>query len=163
MGRVGLDQERIDYLSVRNQDFHGRRIFNAADGKDGQDYVTLNQLNSFQSQIEELSAQVLQLLNTQNVVPTIASNIVTYFQNDLVLTADTAIANTTTTPVPGMILNVRVTLNATAGWTITWGTQYVGVQTEIFNEATDFASFSFYGTADNKWQLLGLPVIRRGS
>lgn len=39
-----FQDKRVDSLSTRDQDFHGRRVKNASDALDQQDYVTLAQL-----------------------------------------------------------------------------------------------------------------------
>jgi hypothetical protein len=46
MGFNKLKFDLLDSIFTKHWDFHGRRIINAGDAKDNQDYVTLKQLNS---------------------------------------------------------------------------------------------------------------------
>jgi hypothetical protein len=50
---INLRSNKVDSLSTQSQNFHGRRITNASDAIDPQDYVTLAQLNAATANIQQ--------------------------------------------------------------------------------------------------------------
>jgi len=49
---MSLRDNKVDFLSTRQQDMKGRRTVNASDAVDLQDYVTLAQLNAVEAEIQ---------------------------------------------------------------------------------------------------------------
>lgn len=60
MANQNLQNSRVDFLSVRDQDLHGRRSRNASDALLDSDYVTLRQLNKVAASIPAQSTAVPQ-------------------------------------------------------------------------------------------------------
>jgi hypothetical protein len=151
-----LRDSKVDLLSTRLIDFHGRRITNASPSVDNYDYVTkkelLDQIASLKDIIDNLKQGNTIIVNTSSGGEYGGGSIAEEF----ILTANTEITSANS-PTAGIILVIKVSQDGTGGWQITWSaTQFhSSTPVDIDVRANTIGLFSFVMLSDNLWHLIG--------
>lgn len=155
MSNTDIRSNKVDLQSTKLLDFHQRRITNAADAVDNQDYVTLKQLKDALNGIGQIIHQVVNHVNNST---TITSTAVIDIHT---LSASSTLITPSVTPAPanGMLV-IILKQDATGGRLVTWSSDFLIGPPELSTLANTYSCFIF-GAITAKWLYLAPPMTGR--
>jgi hypothetical protein len=149
---INLRSNKVDALTTQSQNFHGRRITNAANAVNPQDYVTLSQLNAAIAGIQQnVDKSTTNINNSTTVTSTAVVQLITLSSN-LVITPSIS-------PVVNGVLIIILTQNGTGGWIPTWSSAFSIVPTDINTVANKRTAIVFATDVNTKWMMVGAPML----
>ena len=152
---TNLRFNKVDSLTTQLINFHQRRITNAADAVDPQDYVTL-------AQVKELLANVQQTINNTHNVTNINNS--TTLTATAIIDLHTLSSNLAITPsvhpAPANgVLIVILTQDGTGGWIPTWDSNFSITPTDINTVINKRTCVIFGADSNSKWMMLSPPMM----
>lgn len=148
----------LDRINTKLVDFKRRRITNAADAVDNQDYVTLAQVNALIAGLSKTSSGNVTNNVTNNT--TITGNAVIDYHT---LTANLTINTASVTPPPADTLLVVILLQDSTGhWTTTFGTDFqISPAAGTLGLLPNTTSVVVFASHSGKWYQVGPPLTNR--
>lgn len=151
---MGYRNSVLDKTVTRLIDFHARRITNAADAIDDQDYVTLSQLNKGLDNIKPgADGNIIQ--NITNNTVTGGAAVIKFFTLTANLTLNTI--SGATPPLANTLLLVILKQDGTGGWTTTWGTDFQTFPGDL-QVLPNTTSSILFGAYSGKWYYASIAV-----